>query len=80
MTNSIHVREKKATHILHFDVDEVLVPEVSYSDFFDQISRLKIGESLVAKWAQLFSKVETFLNSTTTRLFAISLFIGATSA
>ena len=48
-------REKKATHILHFDVDEMLAPEVSYSDFFDQISRLEIGESLAVNWAQLFS-------------------------
>lgn len=53
-------REKKATHILHFDVDEVLAPDVSYSDFFDQISRLEIGESLAVKWAQLFSKGRNF--------------------
>ena len=45
---------------MHFDVDEVLAPEVSYSDFFDQISRLKIGESLAVKWAQLFSKGRNF--------------------
>ena len=45
---------------MHFDVDEVLAPEVSYSDFFDQISRLEIGESLAVKWAQLFSKGRNF--------------------
>ena len=48
-------RDKKATHILHFDVDEMLAPEVSYSDFFNQVSRLEIGESLAVNWAQLFS-------------------------
>ena len=68
-------RDKKATHILHFDVDEILAPEVSNSDFFDQISRLEIGESLAVNWAQLFSNGRKFMNLTTSTLFKTPLFI-----
>ena len=52
-------REKSHSHIA-LRCRRSLAPEVSYSDFFDQISRLKIGESLVVKWAQLFSKGRNF--------------------
>jgi hypothetical protein len=48
-------REKSATHILHFDVDEILEPNITFADFFDRISRLEPGESLAVPWPQLFT-------------------------
>ena len=52
-------RKKNATHILHFDVDEILEPSITFADFFERISRLEPGESLAVPWPQLFTDGES---------------------